>query len=74
MYKFNNMSLLNKTKSNTLYFKKKKLSIDGHFIKVKKKKQHKKLTQNYFLLKKKKKRSQHFQKKKKKTNTFETQR
>ena len=30
------MSLLNKTKGNTLYFKKKKLCIDGHFIKVKK--------------------------------------
>ena len=30
------MSLLNKTKGNTLYFK--KLCIDRHFIKVKKKK------------------------------------
>ena len=33
------MSLLNKTKSNTLYtFKKKKMCIDGHFSKNKKKK------------------------------------
>ena len=48
------MSLLNKTKSNTLYFLK-NLCIDGHFIKVKKKKKYKKLTQNCFLKKKKKK-------------------
>ena len=40
------MSLLNKTKSNTLYFFK-KLCIDGHFIKVKtKKKKNKKKSKN----------------------------
>ena len=45
------MSVLNKTKSNTLYFLKNCVQMDTFFIKEKK--QHKKLTQNCFLKKKK---------------------
>ena len=40
MYKFTIISLLNKIKSNTLYFLK-KLCVDVHFIKVKRKKKEK---------------------------------
>ena len=57
MYKFTIISLLNKIKSNTLYFLK-KLCVDVHFIKVKRKKKKKKKKVKR-KKKKKKNRSQH---------------
>ena len=58
------MFLLNKTKKNTLYLKKK--SINEHFTKVKKKKINPKVFSNFFFFFKEKKPTQQKKKKEKK--------